>query len=155
MFRIRVECVLEKPVEVIFAILSDHENYRQFPGINASRLLEVGTLEKNGQGALREIVAGQFRFVERITHFDRPWGMHYRIEALSPIPMHHLRGEITLESVDGKTRVLWVSEGHMTVPVLGLFLDKIVEYQISRAFLAILKQAEARAEDCPEYASDP
>jgi len=143
MFRIRVECVIDKSVEEVFDAITDHANYKQFPGINDSTLVEEGKREKNGEGALRVIVAGPFTFTERITRFERPSNMNYHIEATSPIPMRHEKGEITMEPIDGKTKVLWLSEGHMNVPMVGSVLDKVIEFKISRAFRAILNHIEA------------
>ncbi len=53
MFNIRIERVLNKPIAEVFDALADHANYGRFRGIKASRLLEDGESEKNGQGALR------------------------------------------------------------------------------------------------------
>lgn len=142
MFRIRVERVLDKNVEEVFDAITDHANYKRFPGISDSVLLEEGKEEKNGEGALRKIVSGSFKFTERITRFEKTTNMNYHIEAMSPIPVRHDKGEITIQSVDGKTKVLWVSEGHMNVPIIGSILDKIVESKLSKAFGAILKYIE-------------
>ncbi len=69
MFHIRVECVLHKSVEEVFEAITDHTNYKRFPGINDSKLVE--------------------------------------------------EGEITMEPLNDKTRVLWLSEGHMNVPLVS------------------------------------
>ena len=142
MFKIKVDCVLNKNIEAVFDIITDHGNYKQFPGINKSKLLEEGKNEKNGEGALRIIDAGLFKFRERITCFERPNKMHYLIEETNPIPMQHDKGEITLEKMGKKTRVLWLSEGHIKVPIIGGALDKLVEFQISKAFRTILNYIE-------------
>jgi len=142
MFKVRVECVLDKSVEDVFAAITDHENYKLFPGVNDSTLVEEGDNEKNGEGALRIIVAGPFEFTERITRFEKPSRMNYHIENSSPIPMRHEKGEITMEPIKGKTRVLWLSEGHMNVPIVGRVLDKVIQYKLSRAFRAMLNHIE-------------
>lgn len=138
MFKIRVERLLDKNIEQVFEAITDHENYKKFPGVSDSKLLEEGKNHKNGEGALREIIAGPFKFIERITCYEKPQKMNYLIQNTSPIPMKHEKGEVTMESVEGKTLVLWVSEGHMKVPLVGGLIDKAVEYKISRAFRAML-----------------
>ena len=143
MFQIRVDCVLSKPVEAVFAAITDHANYKHFPGIKDSKLLSAGTFEKNGQDARREIIASPFRFVERITRYEKPLAMGYVIEELHPFPIRHDRGEIMLEPIADKTRVLWISEGHLLVPMVGGVLDKLIEPQITKAFKAILLHIEA------------
>ena len=142
MFNIKVERLLDKEIEAVFAALTDHANYKQFPGISDSRLLEEGREHRNGAGALRRIAAGPVTLFERITSCEEPVAMYYRIEKTTPIPMRHDRGEITLEDVDGQTRVTWISEGHMQVPLVGTLLDKVVERRITRVFEAILSYIE-------------
>ncbi len=143
MFRIKVECVLDKSIDKVFDAITDHANYKLFPGIDDSILVEEGNSEKNGEGALRIISAKPFELTERITHFEKPSLMKYHIEASSPISMRHDKGEITLQAMANKTKVVWVSEGHMDVPILGSVLDKVIEIKIARAFRAILKHIEA------------
>jgi len=145
MFNIKVEQIVEKDIETVFNAITDHENYKNFPGIDKSILLEEGTSERNGEGAFRRITAGFFELEERITCFERPSKMYYHIESAKPIPMRHDKGEIILTSVGDKTRVLWVSEGHMKVPILGnLLLDKIIEMKITKSFQLILDDIEQR-----------
>ena len=62
---------------------------------------------------------------------------------MSPIPVRHDKGEITIQPIDDKTKVVWVSEGHMNVPIIGSILDKVVESKLSKAFGAMLKYIEA------------
>ena len=57
MIKIRVEYVLDKNVEDVFDAITDHENYKRFPGFDSSQLLETGKTEKNGKGALRLLVS--------------------------------------------------------------------------------------------------
>ncbi len=91
MVKIRVEYMLDKPIDVVFDAITDHANYKRFAGFTDSKLLEPGHDEPNGVGALRLLVAGRMRFQERITRFERPTRMHYRIEELSPLPLRHGR----------------------------------------------------------------
>jgi uncharacterized protein YndB with AHSA1/START domain len=143
MFDVRVERVLDKNIDAVFELLTDHENYTRFKGITESELLEQGNTEKNGEGALRKIVGGPNQLLERITRFERPTRMDYRIEKSSPLPMRHDVGEITLEAIGDKTKVVWVSQGHITIPVLGnLILDKSIEKQVIKMFNAMLKTIE-------------
>ncbi len=140
MFRIRIEELIDKDINTVFNAISDHENYKQFPGITNSILLEPGHSEKNGTGALRKIVAGSLHLFERITYFDKPNAMSYQIEKSKPIPLRHDKGEIKLSQEGNQTRVVWVSEGHINVPILGsLILDRQVERQARIQFQSMLK----------------
>ena len=44
--------------------------------------------------------------------------MRYHIEKSSRFSILHTRGEITLQPDGGRTKVTWISEGRMQVPVL-------------------------------------
>jgi uncharacterized protein YndB with AHSA1/START domain len=143
MIKIRVEYVLDRTVEDVFDAITDHENYKRFPGFDSSKLLETGKTEKNGEGALRLLVSGGVTFKERITCFERPSKMSYHCEEMKPLPIRHERGDITMEPIDGKTRVTWISESHLEIPIIGSLLGKLMQRRISRAFLGVLKHIEA------------
>lgn len=140
MFHIYVERMIEKDIETVFEALSDHASYDQFAGVDRSVLVEEGHAERNGEGALRIIGAGPLELHERITGFERPVRMHYRIEKFSPFPLDHRRGEITLQrSGKGKTRVVWISSGHIKLPLAGHVLDRLAQKQFSKVFDAVLQ----------------
>ncbi len=141
MFKVHVERTIEKDIHTVFEILADHEGYARFRGVKAAKLLEPGEAEKNGLGALRHIDLGAVKFDERITCFERPHRLDYHIEKSSPFPFKHELGSITLEQVDGGTKVVWVSQGTIAIPLLGrFFLDKKFERQGNRGFSSVLKQ---------------
>ena len=142
MVNIRVEYVLDKPIDEVFDALTDHANYKRFTGFTDSQLLEAGHDEPNGKGALRLLVTGRMTFKERITLFERPTRMDYLIEELKPLPLRHDRGKITLAPVDDKTRVVWVSEGRVKIPLIGSLLSKPMSRRGAQGFLSILRQIE-------------
>ncbi|MFC4701616.1 SRPBCC family protein [Glaciecola siphonariae] len=145
MFHIKVERMINKPIQEVFDALSDHENYSAFKGVDASRLLEQGSSEKNGLGALREIVAGKSVLHERIVAFEPPHTLAYLIEFSKPLPYQHEFGRITLSEVDGKTRAQWESRGHIGIPILGTYyFDKQIQKFGARAFGSILKTIDMR-----------
>ncbi len=137
MLKIRVEYVLHKSPDEVFAAITDHENYKNFPGFDASELLELGKTERNGEGALRLLRTGRTTFKERITCFERPSKMSYHCEEVTPISLRHDRGDITMEPIGDKTRVIWISEGHVTIPLIGSFVDRLIQGRVSRTFLRV------------------
>jgi uncharacterized protein YndB with AHSA1/START domain len=140
MFSIRVERHINKTPEDIFAVLEDHANYQKFRAIDKSNLLEAGTDEQNGLGALREIIAGKSVLHERIVEFKRPYCLAYIIEYSKPLPYEHELGSITLKETEDGTLVVWESKGHINIPLLGTwYFDKQIEKMGSRAFGSILK----------------
>ena len=142
MIDVRVEYVLDKPIEAVFEALSDHENYAVYSGFTRSELLRSGDKEKNGQGAVRLLTAGRASFKERITHFERPCRMDYHVEEMKPLNLPHEKGEIRLYAEGDKTRVIWISVSRMNIPIVGVLLEGLFERKASAAFLGILKYIE-------------
>ena len=141
MFSIHVERIIDQPIDFVFAKLSDHANYAQFKGVEASNLIVEGKLEQNGLGAVREIIAGGANLHEEIVAYDPPYKLGYKVVKSKPLPYDHQLGEITLKEIDGKTHATWCSKGHITVFVLGsLYFDKQIQKNGGKAFGSILKQ---------------
>ena len=143
MIKIRVEYLIDKSPEEVFDAITDHENYDRYPGFDTSALLEPGRDERNGEGALRLLANGRVRFKERITCYERPRKMSYHCEEVKPISMHHDRGDILLEPENGKTRVTWISEGRLGVPLVGFLFGKAISRRVGRVFLGVLKHIDA------------
>lgn len=139
MYRVRVERLIDKPIDQVFNQLVDHANYSQFPGVVIAKLLEEGSTEPNGVGALRYIDAGSMQLKERIVAFERPTHMAYHIESSKPFFIDLEKGEVSL-SVEGQgTRVVWVSEGRIKMPLIGPVMDKMFENRFAKGFGSILK----------------
>ena len=143
MFHIRVERVLDKGIDDVFEALSDHAGYERYQGVKRSVLMQPGETERNGTGAVRHVIAERMEFQERITDFERPTRIGYLILESRPLPIRHQRGEIRLTPEDGRTRVVWESDGHVDIPLLGgLLLDSLAEKWGHRAFSGFLKAIE-------------
>ena len=146
MFSIHVERTINKPIEKVFAILSDHANYAQFKAIERSNLLIKGKHETNGLGAVREIISGGSNLHEEIVAYEPPYKLGYKVVKSKPLPYNHQLGEITLKDKDGKTHVTWRSQGHITIFLLGsLYFDKQIQSVGSHAFGSMLKQIDNMA----------
>lgn len=68
--------------------------------------------------------------------------MHYRIESSRPFAVEHTRGEIQLAKEGERTRVTWISEGRVKVPLLGWVIDGLAERSFTKAFNSLLKAVE-------------
>ncbi len=143
MFDIKVERLVKKPIEEVFAAIADHANYANFPGVDESELVSQGENEPNGKGALRRIKIKPFTLFERIVGFERPTRLQYQIEQSSPITFDHEIGEVRLREVEEGTRVVWISRGHLKVLLLGKWvLDPMTQKQGAAGFASILKAIE-------------
>ena len=140
---ITVKHTIKAPPEKIFDILADHANYKQFPGVSNSRLIQPGKREKNGIGAVRQIDVGRARFVELITRYKRPTRLDYRIVKSFP-PVKHSGAGITLEAGPEGTLVTWTSTIQLRLPVVGGLLTPLLTAQLSKGFLHTLKAVEKK-----------
>ena len=142
MFRIRVERLIPKDIETVFDAITDHAGYERYPVVEKSTLLEEGGKDRNGEGALRYVHAGGIHFYERITAYERPTRMGYQIVDSKPCPIRHDLGEITLASAGQGTRIVWRSEGHIAIPLLGGLLDRVAEARATKSFARLLECIE-------------
>lgn len=140
MMKIRVERLINKSPEAVFETITDHENYKNLPGFKESKLLRTGKTEKNGVGARRYLNTGLGSVEEDITSFEKPSQMNYHVAVMNPsMPLRHTKGEITLTPHDGKTKVVWISEGHIEIPIIGRVFEKLSARAGTRLFGRILK----------------
>ncbi len=147
MFKIKVERIVKKPINEVFEAISDHASYGSFKAVGSAKLVTEGDEERNGVGDLRAIQTGPIKFWERITAFERPTHMQYKIEKARPIKVQHDKGIIDLKDLgDGTTQVTWVSEGRWVVPLplIGRLLDRKMQKQGTIGFSSILKSIESR-----------
>lgn len=145
MFKIKVERIVNKPIDEVFEALSDHANYALFKAVGRAKLLNQGDDERNGAGALRSVQTGAFKVWERITAFERPIHMQYHIEKSRPVKIAHDKGIIDLKDLgDGTTQVTWVSEGRVVVPLIGRLFDRKMQKQGTIVFNSMLKSLESR-----------
>ncbi len=144
MFSIRVERLIDKPIQVVFDAISDHANYQSFKGVEQSTLIKEGKDDVNGLGAVREIKAAGSVLHEEIVAYEPPYKLGYKIIYSKPLPYDHQLGEVTLSEQDGKTLAVWRSQGRITIPILGsIYFDKQIDKHGSRAFGSILKAIDA------------
>lgn len=140
---ITVRRTIDAPIEKVFDALADHANYKDFPGIRASKLIREGTAERNGVGAVREIDAGKAWFQEEITAFERPRRLDYRIVKSRP-PLDHRGGSVRLEPAGAGCAVTWTTTVGVKIPLIGGLLDRLLAPQLERGLAGTLSHIERR-----------
>jgi len=108
---IQVELIILAPINLVFDELSDHASYSDFKAIDFSELINEGTENKNGNGAIRKIVTGPITFWEEISHYKSPTRFNYKIIKgevnfgifTFPLPFRHRIGRLTLEETSEGT----------------------------------------------------
>lgn len=140
---VTVRHTIRAPIENVFDLISDHANYKQFPGVSDSKLVKPGSPGKNGAGAVRWVRSGLANFNEEITRFERPTRMDYLITRSFP-PLRHQGGTVRLEKTPDGTLVTWTTTMEAKIPLLGRLLTPVFAGMLTRAFNGILRDIEQR-----------
>lgn len=140
---VHVERTIKAPIEKVFDLISDHANYKDFPGVKDSELIKKGKPHKNGVGAVREIDTGAAWFQEEITVFDRPNRLDYQIVKARPA-IEHKGGSVRLEATADGTKVTWTTTLRIKVPIVGGLLTRVAAPQLGKAIGGMLKDIEKR-----------
>lgn len=140
---IHVQRTIKAPIEKVFDMISDHANYKDFPGVKDSELVKKGKPHKNGVGAVREIDTGSVWFQEAITAYERPTRMDYQIVKSRP-PIEHKGGSVRLEATADGTAVSWTTTLRIKIPLVGGLLTRIAAPQLEKAIGGMLKSVEKR-----------
>ena len=96
---------IPKPVEHVWSVLSDHEGMSSWgPGLKVT-LVEEGTGDRNGLGAVRRIDAPgpAPAIVEEVVVFDENRAFGYRAKA--GVPFKNYSGLVTLTPAGSSTKV--------------------------------------------------
>lgn len=142
---IHVERTLNATADFVFDRLAEHADYDQFPGVKSAELLEAGSPDKNGVGAVRRIAGGPFVLDEVIERYEPGAALGYKIIRSRPLPIRHKVGLITIEATGAQQcQVVWHSEFAIVFPLLGGWLSRTFQQRMHRGFMAILKNIEQR-----------
>lgn len=143
---ISVRQTIRAPIEKVFDLISDHADYKQFPGVSDSRLLKLGSPTRNGVGAVRQVKSGLASFTEEITRYERPTRLDYLISRSFP-PLRHQGGTVRLEKIPDGTLVTWTTTMEVKVPLLGRVLTPVFARMLSKALAGILHDIDRRLND--------
>lgn len=137
MAEIRISAYIHAPREDVFAYVSDHERFLQGGAIKSCRVTKPGAGDRNGLGALREVLGRGIRFVEEVTHFEPPARYDYLIRECN-LPIDHEGGSLRLIERGDGTEIEWVTRFTIPVPLLGKALAQISVLQLTDQFNKLL-----------------
>jgi uncharacterized protein YndB with AHSA1/START domain len=140
---IRVIKTIQAPIDEVFDAFTDHAALAQVPGIRSARVTTPGISEPNGVGAVREIDTGVIWLQEKITTFDRPHRMEYRILASRPSADHRF-GRVDFAETQQGTEITWTSTFAIPVPVVGKIVEPAVAIGFGVAFRFVLQSVAKR-----------
>lgn len=122
----------DAPREAVFDVYTDHARWSEWAGTGPSRLLQEGSPDRNGVGAIRRLGPPPFAAREEVTGFERPARMIYRVIG-GGLPMRDHRGEVAFEADGAGTRVVWRCRFASRIPGIGGLQRRIVEAIFRRA----------------------
>jgi uncharacterized protein YndB with AHSA1/START domain len=142
-YTLTVSRKIPAPINDVFDAFTDHEKLSQVLGVRRCTLVQQGSPEKNGLGALREVDCGVIRLREEITAFDRPHRMEYRIRDSRPKADHEF-GRVEFTSIPEGTEVTWMTRFGVRLPGAGNLVDRVVGIGFGVAFRLVLRNVEQR-----------
>ena len=144
---VHVEEIVDAPRDALFAVLTDHESYGRFRGVQSCTLIRDGKPARNGLGAIRRVhLGGPAVLDEEIVVFDPPAAYEYRVIRARPFPVKHTLGRVELEAIGpNRTKVTWVSTFEIPVPIIGKRFASHAAPRFARAFRTTIQTAAALA----------
>jgi hypothetical protein len=95
------------PIDVVYETFTNHNSYKQLPGVLSSKLLKEGQGNpSSGVGAIREVKSVAFTLKEEVKATEVPVYWDYYFHQW-PLPVPHAGGRMAFEAVDGGTLVVW------------------------------------------------
>jgi len=100
----RVQRRIEAPIDVVWAVVSDHAGYSAWTPLAVSELTVVGDDDPNGVGAVRRLgMWPRFSF-ERVVEFEPPRHLAYVLD--SGLPVRGYRADCDLRELSGGAATL-------------------------------------------------
>lgn len=131
-----IERTLKAPPEVVFDAIATPDGLRASQGVRKVELLETGTPEPHGVGAVRLVDLGVVVFEERVDVFERPQRFEYLIRRARP-PFTHHGGSLLVEPDGTGSRVRWTTTVSAGRPVLTRALAAALKVGLTRVLAGI------------------
>ncbi|MGS2719596.1 SRPBCC family protein [Paraglaciecola aestuariivivens] len=131
MLFIKIEQYFDKPIEQVFADLSDHKTLGQILGFNITRIKDSKEDNKNALGSERRVaIFPTPAFVETITAFKANQYIAYQVTQGSPIKNH--KGELFFSRKGAQTHLLYTIEFEpkLKIPMWGAVLKVLIQRPI-------------------------
>lgn len=134
---------IDAPVDVVFAVLSDHRGYARWAGVDTSVLEREGKDDPNGVGAIRHLRKGPISIREEVVACEPPRTFSYTV--VGGPPVRDYLGVVTLAADGNATRVHWTVRFEPKIPLTGRVLLPIVRKIIGDLLKLATRECERRA----------
>jgi len=118
------------PVEKIWEVFNDHENFGKMMGQRMTRVVDSpDPANINGINSVRKIHVPLIAFEETIRKSQKPHRIEYQISKASPLGHHY--GTILFKSLpNGKSAIEYTIEIGSNVPLWALFVKVLLRVAI-------------------------
>lgn len=125
MSKAKTSVVVPGPREEVFRLFADRENYGALVPPVGCTLVEPGTAERQGTGAVHKVGIGPVGMKERITALEP--GRSFTYQAVSGLPVRHWIGTVEFHDDPKGTRVDYSLDVEARVPVPAAVLAVVVK----------------------------
>ncbi len=158
---VSVETFVPAPPAFVFDVFTNHETYRNLPGVLSSTLLTEGEVNpSSGLGAVREIRTIAFTMVEKVVGVQRPDRWDYFFMRW-PLPLPHAGGSMLFRKTDGGTVMRWETSFEtdvgmplkMTIPAITVAATATIK-SLSLSLKAVVMIRKRRLSDSEVMSSN-
>lgn len=147
--RLRYELVGHStaPPDVVWPLVAEVEHWKQWSFLTRTFLLQVGSPEPNGVGAVRRLAVGPFGSSEEVVAFEPP--RHLGYSARRGMPARNYRADVVLEPEGTGTRITWSGTMDPIVPGTGGLALSYARSFVRRFLSGLTRYADRRAGSAP------
>ncbi|HUO48080.1 MAG TPA: SRPBCC family protein [Acidimicrobiales bacterium] len=130
-------------VDALWPLVGEARRWKDWAGFTSSTLLEEGTPEPDGVGALRHFAVGPGGSRERVLEWEPPHHLAYTIER--GYPVRDYRSDVELTALgDGGTAIRWHGTFDAKVPGSGHVMQAVTRAMMARFAKRLVAYAERR-----------
>ncbi len=134
---------IDAPVDVVWAVLTDHAGYRAWTPVPTTRLETPGEPDRNGVGAVRFLGAGPLGAREQVLVHEPEQHLAYTV--VSGVPVRDYRVDARLTDGGGWTSLVYEGRFSAAVPGTGPVLAVVVRGVLRTLVVSLARESERRA----------
>ena len=144
-YRVITSTVAAAPPAAVWARLADISTWSEWGQWDETSRVGDGAPDPEGVGALRRYRRGRRVHTEEVVAFEPPTRLAYEVRDGLPVRDYH--AEVTLEPVNGGTRIRWEATFDGANPIGGALVHQILKrfFPTTARQLARVAESDARA----------
>jgi len=131
-------------IDDLWPLVGEARRWKDWAGFTSARLLEEGSPEPDGVGALRRFAIGPGGSEERVLAWEPPGHLAYTIERGYPVRKYRSDVELTPRQ-DGGTAIRWRGTFDTKVPGTGRVMQAVTRAMMAAFARRLVRYAERTA----------